>query len=129
MTGCVETTRCRDSHGYGMLRNNGRVRREHIVIWESENGPIPPGLCVCHKCDNPPCINLDHLFLGTPADNAHDRDDKGRNHHLLSIANVREIRAVYRPYVRGLVRKMANLYGVSEWTIYDVIQGRNWRRI
>jgi hypothetical protein len=64
--------------GYGMFKQGSLDRLAHRVAWEEVNGPIPPGLCVLHKCDNPPCVRPDHLFLGTQADNIADRDAKGR---------------------------------------------------
>lgn len=67
-----------DGDGYGMFRSKGRVERSHRVAWQLYRGEIPPGICVLHRCDNPTCVNLDHLFLGTKADNAWDRAKKGR---------------------------------------------------
>lgn len=69
--------------GYGMTRkphsgHSGPKHYAHRLVWEEAHGPIPPGMYVCHRCDNPPCINIDHLFLGTPADNAGDMSAKGR---------------------------------------------------
>lgn len=77
--GCVEWTGGRDQLGYGRISIRGTTVRAHRLSWELKNGPIPAGMIVCHKCDNPPCINPDHLFIGTHRDNAADRFAKGRD--------------------------------------------------
>lgn len=64
--------------GYGQVRINRRTRFAHRVAWEVSNGPIPNGLFVLHRCDNPPCVNPAHLFLGTHQDNMDDMMRKGR---------------------------------------------------
>lgn len=67
--------------GYGQLSVGGRTRRAHRVVWELSNGPIPKGLVVMHSCDTPKCVTLEHLSLGTHADNHADRNRKGRQAH------------------------------------------------
>lgn len=76
--GCRVFTGWRDKDGYGWLRVNGKKVGAHRVAWELENGPIPTGLSVLHRCDNPPCCDVGHLFIGTQADNVADREAKGR---------------------------------------------------
>lgn len=65
--------------GYGTLRIKDIGNYAHRISWELHNGPIPDGMCVCHKCDVRLCVNPDHLFLGTRIDNNLDRDRKGRH--------------------------------------------------
>lgn len=78
-TGCRLWTLSRDKDGYGCLWFNGAQTRSHRVAWTLANGPIPAGLCVCHRCDTPACCNPSHLFLGTSRENTFDKVAKGRH--------------------------------------------------
>lgn len=68
-----------DDSGYGKICCGGHYRRASRIAWMAWRGPIPPGICVLHRCDVRPCINPDHLFLGTPRDNTNDMMRKRRH--------------------------------------------------
>jgi hypothetical protein len=114
-----------------------RMVYAHRISWELAKGPIPAGLRVLHKCDNPTCVRPDHLFLGTQADNVRDMVEKRRGgvakgcRHgsaKLTPEQVIEIRNSYVKGKRGSARALANRYGVAPCTITDVVT-RTWRSL
>lgn len=77
---CWEWQGSRNWQGYGWAQPSGKNRGAHRVAWLLTHGSIPDGLWVLHHCDNPPCVNPSHLFLGTATDNERDKVRKGRHH-------------------------------------------------
>ena len=105
-----------NNKGYGYLssgkREAGRVLA-HRVSWELNNGSIPDGKIVMHSCDNPPCVNPDHLRLGTQQENQQDMSDKGRAGGLkLTRAQIEEIKTA--DPVAGYQYRLAEKFGVSQ---------------
>lgn len=86
-TGCFLWLRGTNAKGYGRTRRG----LAHRLVWEEAHGPIPPGLVVMHRCDVPGCVNLDHLRLGTVADNVADMIAKGRARKVSGAAHPRRI--------------------------------------
>lgn len=114
--------------GYGYVRFNGRQYRTHRLAYELAYGVFPAELKVCHKCDNPPCCNPNHLFLGTHLDNLRDRDTKGRFFSKLTPDQVKEIRASYTP---GEVTyaEIATRYGISASSVGILLSGTTWNSV
>lgn len=77
---CWMWTAARHEFGYGKIRVQRKDVGAHRVAWEITNGPVPEGMFVCHTCDNPPCCNPAHLWIGTSTENAADRHAKGRSY-------------------------------------------------
>lgn len=140
---CLAWTGCVDRDGYGETGGALGERKAHRTAWVLAHGPIPDGMSVLHRCDNPPCCAAAHLFLGTPKDNMRDRHAKGRYatgpaHHWssrpetvrrgerhpaarLTDAQVREIRAIYVDR-RGEQSRLARKYGVCQGTIWRIVR-------
>jgi len=133
---CWEWEGCRGANGYGRVRFDGASHNANRVSWVIRNGPIPAGMHVCHHCDNPGCVNPDHLFLGTPADNAADRDAKGRGgaargehagHAKLDEFSVRVIRRLHK---RGIQKRvLGRVFGVHETTVHYICVRKTWRHV
>lgn len=131
-TGCWEWRRSLNTHGYGQLAAGSDrpmiASRAAYLAWVGE---IPEGGVVCHRCDNPPCINPEHLFLGTRADNNRDMAGKRRTAngelkslHKLTDAQVDRLRSRYA--AGGITqRELAEEYGVSQQLVSNIIRFRN----
>lgn len=128
----------RGSHtnlGYGVLHALGE-KRAHRVSWVIANGPIPAGMHVLHKCDVRCCVNPDHLFLGTHADNMRDMTAKSRNRFVplpgelnpASKLTAKVVRQIRDEYARGEVSQsaLAKAHGVSVITVNRAINRKTW---
>lgn len=132
-SGCWIWTGTLSPMGYGILSVRGVSRSAHRLAWELQRGPIPDGLVACHKCDMPCCINVDHLFIGTNADNTADMLAKGRYRHLfgedapmakLTEQNVREIRNSRESSI-----VWARRLGVCSQTVLDARNRETWKHV
>jgi hypothetical protein len=129
---CWIWTACRFADGYGMFQWK-RTQHAHRLMWMRENGPIPKGMHICHTCDNPPCVNPKHLFLGTPGDNVRDMVRKGRSpdrrgerhpNAKLSNKDVVEIREA-----RGTFKSIGKRYGVTRQMIALIKKRKSWSHV
>jgi hypothetical protein len=136
VTGCIEWTGCRKEEGYGQINHGGKIVYTHRLAWELKHGPIPPGMEVCHSCDNPPCCNDVHLYLGTHQENMADRDAKGRGNQVkgedsgrskLTTADVLKIRRLLA--AGELQRVIAADFGVLHQTVSKIKSGKLWKHL
>lgn len=129
---CWVWTACRFKRsGYGCIGVKPRLRSAHRVCWELVFGPIPFGMLVCHRCDNPACVRPEHLFLGTHTDNVRDMVAKGRRvdnagelHPSAKLSNA-QVAALCAEYATGATqRDLAARYGVTQPTVSKLVRGR-----
>lgn len=134
------------AYGYGSSRLNSQTTCTHRIAWIITHGPIPAGLFVCHRCDNPPCCNPGHFFLGTQADNIADRDAKGRTAvgprngtkvHPERIARGEQVYGAKLTDEQVLsirldsrtLAAIASDYHVTKQTIWFIRHGKTWRHL
>lgn len=123
--------------GYGAITVNCKHYTAHRYSWTIHRGPIPEETQVLHHCDIPLCVNPNHLFLGTCADNKldcceKDRHARGERHgeSKLTDENVREIRRLYRFGVRGRgAVSLARMFGVAKPTILGIVKRTMWKHV
>lgn len=115
-TACWPWMAGKNDNGYGRLRFKGRTTYAHRAAYELAVGVIPEGMFVCHTCDNPPCVNPGHLFVGTALDNNRDRIAKGRTARRLQRMAARIIADSRIP-----VEVAAAHFKVSRRTVYRAV--------
>jgi hypothetical protein len=147
---CWEWTAARFEKGYGVFRLGPKQVKAHRFGYELLVGPIPVGLYVCHTCDNPPCQNPKHWFLGTHKDNAVDRERKGRGAYKtwgplpprLKLPRARgersgvsklteeKVREIRRLYASGLSQEaIAIQVGMCQKAISNVVRRKTWAHV
>lgn len=129
MTACVEHNGCLNKDGYGVVNvvtSAGRVNLAHRLSFYKKHGYLPE--VVRHKCDNPSCVNPDHLEAGTQQDNVRDAHLRNRAHRqgkVLTDAEVLEIKKALKTPHYGIGKELAAKYGVSKQLITNIKYGRN----
>lgn len=139
MSDCIEWGKHRSEDGYGTLRFNGKMQKAHRVAYCQHHGldiEAIAGKVIRHTCDNPPCVNPDHLIIGTQKENNRDRAERNRSAHLTGEKNGRakltaeQVEDIRRRYVKGSricnTVTLAKEYGVCQSHISEIVRGVIW---
>jgi hypothetical protein len=136
--GCWKWKTATGRWGYGLFTHEKVQILVHRFVWELVNGPVPPGMCVLHRCDNPPCARPDHLFLGTKKDNSRDMAAKGRgrgggigerNHGAkLTSDQVLSIRALWSTGAHSQ-KEIGEKFGLTQAQVSNIVLRRHWKHL
>ncbi len=135
---CWEWQACRKQHGYGFfgsgLDGHPNNTLAHRMAWMLEYGPIPEGFKILHRCDNPPCVNLNHLFIGTQHQNVLDMESKGRGRHPAGEAcggsklTIRQVEQIRELATGGTFQTaIAAQFGIGQSTVSSIVRRATWR--
>ena len=133
-TECWHWTGTKDNRNYGVFYVNPKIVKAHRLALILDGTDVPSSKCVMHKCDNPQCVNPNHLSVGTLADNNQDKQNKmrhvyGEGNHTckLSEQDVKNIRNT--PRERGYLVKLSEKYNVSKPTIEAIVYNKSWKHL
>jgi hypothetical protein len=132
---CWIWTAHRVAWGYGQFWYDARLIHAHRAAWILTHGPIPDGQLVLHRCDNPPCVRPDHLFLGSNDCNMADAVTKGRmqrgTQRPSAKLNDNTVKAIRRQYAAGeaSLSQLAHAHDVTVSLIHGIVQRRRWKHI
>ncbi len=136
---CLEWTGAKASRDYGAMRVGERSVGTHRYAYATFKGPIPDGMSVCHKCDNPICCEVAHLFLGTQSNNMRDMVSKGRDaltraraaRHGMSKLTSDQVASIRERYAAGGVTQvqMAQEFSVTQSLISKVVRAEHWKHV
>lgn len=137
---CWTWQRGRTPTGYGQFRVDKTPISAHRFAWSLVHGTIPKGMFICHTCDNPPCCNPSHLFLGTPKDNVIDMTNKGRRGYgasglrgerhgnaILTESNIKEMRTLRES--GSSLMELALRYNIARSTVSDICLRKAWKHV
>lgn len=132
--GCWEWQGRKNANGYGVFSLDRKHVLAHRFVLAITSGSVPSFLAVCHHCDNPSCVNPDHLFVGTKADNSRDMVEKGRSSagqdRPLAKLTEDEVKAIRARYEAGETqRAIAFEFGVNQSTVSRLVRHVRWARV
>jgi hypothetical protein len=141
-TGCWNWNHYKKPSGYGTYWNGKKTVNAHKHYYEQANGPVPAGLQLCHKCNNPSCVNPDHMYVGTAKENASDKVKSNRCYRPIGSKNgmskltehdVEIIREMYRRHPSGKKQRtglstfLSSWFGITSSTVSMIKYKKRWK--